>query len=136
MNAPVEGIDPGYDRVLGRVIRIVSACTGIDADRISENSDLRWALGIEGDDADELLARLSSEFGIDMRYYNSEDFFWPEGSADPLRGLLYLVRRWLGLARTRVPLTVGDLARIALQGVWPELRNLRAGATGSSLERG
>lgn len=136
MNAPVEGIDPAYDRVHGRVIQIVSACTGIAADRISENSDLRRDLGIEGDDANELLERICSEFAIDMTCYDPRDFFWPEGGADPVRGLLHLVRRQLGLARAKVPLSVGALTRIALQGVWPDLRNMRTFEASPRLEKG
>jgi hypothetical protein len=136
MNAPVESIDPAYDRVLGRVIQIVSAFTGIAADRISENSDLRRDLGIEGDDANELIERVCSEFVIDMACYDPGDFFWPEGGADPLRGLLHLARRGLGLARAKVPLSVGALARIALRGVWPELRNMRTFEASPRLEKG
>lgn len=77
-------------------------------------------MGIDDDDADELIETVRKTFGINMRHYRFTDFFDPEGSADPILLLTRFVRRRFRHAPPKAPLTVGHLAHIAHSGAWPQ----------------
>ena len=77
-----ERHDPGepvLDALAQRVVAVIAHQTGQRVERIELDSQLERDLGCTGDDAWELMGRMASEFGIDMRGFNFDRHFGNEG---------------------------------------------------------
>jgi acyl carrier protein len=96
-----------------RVISLVARKTGVKVSKISQQTDLVYDLGIDGDDAVELIDEFEHEFGVEMPNSEYDKHFGPEG-LNPL--CLFSLSWWRDKAK---PLTIADLVRAAESGVWP-----------------
>lgn len=75
-------------------------------------SRLLQDLGIDGDDAAELLEKIGDECGVDFTGFDFERHFWPESN---------IVNIFFGPARVRdakIPIKVVDLVNAAGSGRW------------------
>src|ERR1700749_4182579 len=72
--------------------------------QLSQSTDVFRDLGIDGDDARELLARFRSEFEVDMTTFDFGLHFGSEGFE-----LIKFVRSCLGGSITKAPITTGLL---------------------------
>lgn len=72
-------------------------------------------LGVDGDDAEELLLRLKQEFGVDLEGVQFERHFGPEG----FNPLALLMPSWWRWQRERIPIRIQDLVDAARTGKWP-----------------
>ncbi|AUB85536.1 DUF1493 family protein [Candidatus Thiodictyon syntrophicum] len=77
--------------------------------RFASDSDLKKDLGIDGDDAVELLERFSQAFDVDAGDFDCAEYFGPEAGFNPFSWLWRLTKTTQGLK----PFTVGDLVRAA-----------------------
>ena len=86
--------------------------TGISIDDISIKSDLLKDLGIDGDDAIELIVKFGEKFGVDIKKFNYQDYFGPEGAFFPL---FFLMPSWWKRKHMK-SLTVSDLIDAVKKG--------------------
>jgi hypothetical protein len=94
---------------------LVSRRVGLPVTRLSLQSRLLQDLGVDGDDAVELLLEVSNAFRIDMNNMQIEKYFRCEPT------LLDVFRRPLAKRREfegKAPVTVGDLIQMAKVGRW------------------
>ncbi len=100
-----------FDDFQRRVCTIVAEFTGVRPERITPDRLLcagRGSLGIDGADADDLLALLRDRFGTTFVGFSRDAYFGPEWSFD-LISCVY--RSVTGRDEPLRPLTVGELAR-------------------------
>jgi acyl carrier protein len=98
------------------ILSIVSRRSGIPAAKLSLEQRLLQDLGIDGDDASELLLDLSGQFGVDLTALNFEKHFRPEPN------LFSVLRSPLVKQKERadkIPVTIRDLIVAANTGKWP-----------------
>jgi acyl carrier protein len=67
------------DEIKKRVIDFLSDETAIRASKISLNSRLFHDLGIDGEDAMDLIAAFSKSFGVDVSNFQYSEYFGDEG---------------------------------------------------------
>ena len=91
------------ERIKANVLELIARHTGLELERIGPADRLLHDLGIDGDDAEDLLVDFSKKFEVDMDGFNFEDFFRGEGS--------YLK---VVFGSDVLPLTVDDLWQSAL----------------------
>ena len=94
--------------VLERVIDLVVDETGARRGKIREDSQLGEDLGIDGDDADDLMDRFFREFSVDRSGYNFLDHFGMEG---------FRLKDLISPPRT-IPVRISDLVRSVEAGRW------------------
>jgi len=98
--------DPG---TLEDVIRLVAAQTGTSPLSIGASTRLAEDLGVDRDDAYDLLTAFASRFHVDLTPFEFSRHFGPEAGWNPFS---YLCRGRLD------SVTVGQLASAAENGVW------------------
>jgi hypothetical protein len=106
-----------------RVQKFVAENAGTTVNRLEFSTTLRGDIGLEGDDAFEMMTAFAQQFNVDMRTYVHDKHFGPEGcGCFPLTLVLYWLRSealprtpWLG---EEVPITVGNLVEAARAGKW------------------
>lgn len=109
MDQPVsKGLDSGD--LSERVFHLIAEQTGIPVERVQLKSSLLNDLGVDGDDAVELLESLAVTFGIDFSNFRFRDYFGAEGF-DILSWFVDLV-----LGRRPKELLVADLVKAARVG--------------------
>jgi acyl carrier protein len=92
------------------IIKLIVDVTGINPDRISLESCLNHDLGIDGDDAAELLSEYAAAFGVDMSGFHFSKYF---------QGEPHLFNWWVpGPIAKLSPVTVRDLVEAARQKKW------------------
>jgi hypothetical protein len=97
-----------------RVVETIADQTRCHRSRLRLQTDL-WDIGVDGDDARDLLLRLSDEFEINLENMQFHRHFGPEGT-NLLAVLLPGWRRW---RRERIPVTIADLVEAARTQTWP-----------------
>lgn len=104
------------------IIQLVAHHTGVASNKISVRTRLGEDLGIDGDDATELLSDIASRFGVDFSRLRFDRHFGPEGSSFPP-----------AITKTRsYPLLVQDLVDAAKSGTFTYDYEHRSFATSSS----
>jgi uncharacterized protein DUF1493 len=98
-----------------RVVTVIARQTGCPQSRLQLQTDL-WDLGVDGDDAHDLLLRLGGEFQINLQKMQFCRHFGPETGFNPLAVFL---PRWWRWRRERIPVTVADLVEAARTRAWP-----------------
>ena len=86
--------------------------TGISVSDISIKSDLLKDLGIDGDDAVELIVKFGKKFDVDIQKFNYQDYFGLEGAFCPL---FLLMPSWWKRKHIK-SLTVSDLIDAVKKG--------------------
>lgn len=99
---------------LQEVIGLVAEQTGVAPSRISAATRLGEDLGVDGDDASDLLAAFASRFHVELAAFEFSRHFGPEAGWSPFHALYCL---FTCRGRTE-PVTVGQLAESAERGVW------------------
>jgi acyl carrier protein len=106
-----------------RVLQMIADQTSCRLSQLRPETDLFQDLGVDGDDALELLIRLRDEFAINMddvqfkRHFSSEPHLF-----NPWLSLsLLLPRRWRWppWRQERIPVVVADLIEAARTQNWP-----------------
>ena len=89
----------------------------VSTEQVTPRTRLLHDLGIDGDDAVEILTDFSKRFGVDLSSLPFQRHFGSELGA----GIRWLVRKVLGGNAIRlVPITLQDLIDAANQGRWLE----------------
>ncbi len=98
---------------LEKIIDFISDFCRISKDKLSASKSLLYDLGIDGDDAMDLLDAYSDKFCVDMSNFKFDEYFGSEGF-DFFKSLYELLfyRKKLRLKK----LTVGDLVEAAKRG--------------------
>ncbi|RNL68615.1 DUF1493 family protein [Sinomicrobium pectinilyticum] len=82
---------------------------------ITRDLELEEDLGITGDDADEILSIFAERFNVDIKEFNSKDYFLEEGV-----DLIGALKSWLLGSKIkkegRKRLTIGDLEEAVKKG--------------------
>jgi acyl carrier protein len=99
-----------------RVLELVSRRTRIPLSRLSVEDRLLQDLGVDSDDAADLLLELSHMFQIDMTTLETGRHFRPEPN---LFSVFRLPRTRREELAEKVPVTIADLIRAAETGKWP-----------------
>jgi hypothetical protein len=100
--------------VVKQVFDLVARKAGTTADLIGPNVRILHDLGIDGDDADDLLRELSERCQIDLTSFEFSRYFRSEPSLLSLFWFLPSQRK--ERLQNKVPLTVSDLIRAANTG--------------------
>ena len=99
MNVPPE--------LVARVIDLVHRSSGTRKAKIHIDSDLGRDLGIDGDDASDLLKAFAQEFQVDLSDFKFDTYFGPEAGGNPFVWLIrWLTESWPSFRG----LTIRDLA--------------------------
>jgi hypothetical protein len=89
--------------------------------RVRMDSTICGELGVDGDDAAELIEEFAKHFSVDLSGYDHKRYFGPEGF-NPFAMLWVLLLQLLGRTPEQAaglcPLTVGDLVAAAAAGRW------------------
>ena len=99
---------------LQEVINLVADQTGVSPSRITASTRIGEDLGVDGDDASDLLEAFASHFHVDLDRFEFSRHFGPEAGANPF---CYLYCFFTGRGRL-APVTVGQLAEAAERGAW------------------
>jgi acyl carrier protein len=99
-----------------RIVRLVAKMTGLQMKKLTMESRLLQDLGVDGDDADELINAYAEEFGVDMASFRFSTHFRSEPSL--LRLLSFLPSQKHERITTKVPITLRDLAEGATFRCW------------------
>jgi len=86
--------------------------------KVDLGMDLRQDLGIDGDDAEELLQRFCVAFEVDAQDFQFSEHFGPEAGFEPIT---WLLAKLLGWRRKLKPLTVRALVNAAERGRFEHL---------------
>lgn len=98
-----------------QVVKIIEYQSG--AKKIKPESRIAHDMGVDGDDADELINALQKQFDIDMTNFSFDKHFGPEGF-NPISFIYFLFNRnKLNL----IPITVMDLYIAAKTKKFPDL---------------
>lgn len=99
-----------------RIIDFVARQTAEPTHRLTLLVDLRKDLGVEGDEAEELMTQFAQEFDVDMRDFQFSKYFGPEA---PFSLIWYLYMKFFEPRLLKfTPLTVADLVQSARQKRW------------------
>ena len=99
---------------LQELIVLVAEQTGVSPSRITATTRIGEDLGVDGDDASDLLTAFASRFHVDLAGFQFARHFCPEAGWSLFYALYYL---FTGRGRGE-PVTVGQLADAAERGVW------------------
>jgi hypothetical protein len=83
--------------------------------QLRPETDLFQDLGVDGDDAVDLLRRLREEFDANLDALQFDRHFGPDGF-NPLALVIPSWRRW---KRERIPVTIADIVEAAQTKHWP-----------------
>ncbi|WP_324282069.1 DUF1493 family protein [Cyanobacterium aponinum UTEX 3221] len=100
-----------------KVKEIVSQVTGYDVSELSLKNDLYLDLGVDGDDAVELLEQFSQEFQIDMSDFKFEKYFGCEAGFTPFT---FITTIFFSSTNKFKSLTIEKLINIAQQQKWSD----------------
>jgi hypothetical protein len=98
-----------------RVMAAVADQTCCPLSQLSPQTDLFRDLGVDGEDASDLLLRLGKEFEIDLENVRFDRHFGAEG----FNPLALLLPGWWRWRRERIPVTIADLIEAARTRTWP-----------------
>lgn len=107
--------------VQAQVVRFLAEITGTEPEAIMPDTLVNQELGVDGDDAMELLSAYAREFSVDISQLDYHAYFGPEQGAT-FGTLLIWLTQMLGLRplySTR-PLPVAYLVQAACTGVWQD----------------
>lgn len=94
------------------VQEFVATHPGVPISRVHGNTRLFHDLGVDGDDAVDLLTDFADRFNVDVAQFPFDEYFGPEAS-----GPLWILVAWAaGWSTTKTPLTIGDLIRAVKVG--------------------
>ncbi len=96
--------------ILQQVIQLVSNQTGVETSRLTAETRLGEDLGVDGDDAADLLAKFADRFQVDLTGFEFDRHFGPEAGWSPCRVFTD--------GEDMTPVTIGDLAAAAERGAW------------------
>lgn len=99
-----------------RVRQLIFEHTCYPLEKLRDETDLLWDVGVDGQDAWELLAAFCDEFGVDGNSIVVDRHFGPEVGFNPLALLL---PSWWAWQLNRIPVTVGTLVEAATTNRWP-----------------
>lgn len=94
----------------------VAEITGVKQERLTEATRLGHDLGVDGEDAAELIQAFVQRFQVDMSEFNFDSHFGPEAGFNPITYLIGRVFRRHEIET--VPVTIADLAEAATTGKW------------------
>jgi hypothetical protein len=107
-----------------RIIEFIGEQSGVNTSRIDLGTTLFGDLGIDGDDASDLMKCFGEKFKVDMSSYKHELHFGPEASFCPQFLVQLLLVRWFLSEQRKVgtiiPITVRHLLEAAQSGKWIE----------------
>ncbi|MFZ6780163.1 DUF1493 family protein [Undibacterium sp. Ji83W] len=100
--------------IADEVRRCIADFVGMPLDRVKANASLFHDLGVDGDDAHELMQEFASRFQIDLSHFVFSDYFGPEHASNPLA----LVKGMLGLGQPAIDkrLETRDLVQAVIAG--------------------
>jgi acyl carrier protein len=64
--------------ILARILAFVAEETATSPERISLETSLQKDIGVDGDDAEELMEKFSETFQVDMKEFQIDKYFYPE----------------------------------------------------------
>jgi hypothetical protein len=99
-----------------RVMQMIADQTGGRRSGLRLDTDLARDLGLDGDDARELLLRFSGDFEVSLVNLQFHRHFGSEAGFNPLALLRPSWWRWQS---ERVPITIADLVEAARTRTWP-----------------
>jgi len=104
-----------------QVTAFVAELVGIDRHRLHLRSTIFGDLGVDGEDAAELMEEFARSFHVDLSGYDHWRYFGPEGF-NPVATLWVGLRQLAGLSSEEAagldPLTIRDLVAAARAGHW------------------
>ena len=93
---------------------------GVRLQNLESGTSLLHDLGVDGDDAAELVEEFSRRFEVDMSGYRHDQHFGSEAGCNPFSFLFALTfRRDVFL---KIPITIDDLVAVALAKKWEQPR--------------
>jgi len=95
------------------VLDLICRCTGAPRRKIVLDAALGDALGIDGDDAADLLNAFAAAFKVDLSAFDFEAYFGREAGFNPF---VWLYGKVTGTLPTYKPLTVRALVIAAIEG--------------------
>lgn len=111
-----------------RIIDFLEQALGVDRCALHGGTRLGQDLGVDGDDAEELMQAFAAQFNVDLDGFNFGRHFGSEAPTNPLVLLGLLLRgifSKLPFPQTKqptslMPITINDLVRAAEAGRWIE----------------
>ena len=100
--------------VFNKITKLVSNEVGVRESKLTRTTRLYEDLKIDGDDAFELLKSFEQEFQVDMKNFDFNSYFAPEG-IDLLGVLGNLFKK---KTSSKDSLNLGDLEKAALRKYW------------------
>ena len=103
------------DELKERVFMMVATQTGHRRAELSLQTNVFRDLGVDGDDAEDLLIGFSKEFDVDLKRLQFSRHFGPEAPFNPIA---LLMPRWWRWQRERIPVRMQDLVDAAASREW------------------
>jgi len=114
-------VNSGKDPYVEKVESLIKEFAGNDIS-IGEHTSIQYDLGIEGDDAGDLMEEYSRRFSVNLDGFIFEKYFDYEGGFNPVVYLSSLLKREKNKTR-KVSLTVAMLVDGCKRGRWNDSEN-------------
>jgi hypothetical protein len=101
-------VESSPNLVAEAVLNLVAECTGCSRGQLSLDTALNQELGVDGDDAAELLEAFARKFGVDLSRFPYDRYFGNETT------MLSVFE----IGSSTAPLTIRDLVQMADQRTW------------------
>ena len=102
------------DDLYKRVVELISRVTSVHREKINAETRVRQDLGVDGDDAAELMRKFSEVFSVDLAEFKFNRHFGPDAGFNPIIWLFYKASGRLNL----IDIRVRDLVFAASVGKW------------------
>jgi acyl carrier protein len=101
-------MEPTPASIAESVLSLVADYTGCRREQLNLDTALNQDLGVDGDDACELLDAFAKKFGVDLSRFHYDRYFGSEAGGLPV----------LGFGSSCAPLTIRDLVQMVDQRTW------------------
>lgn len=100
---------------LRKILLFLSTQRGVPVTSLNANLRLFHDMGLDGDDAIELLHLYSKEFNVGLSHFHFSHYFGEEGALSPLR-LVFRLFNTGNATEKKMPLTIRDLVNAVAIG--------------------
>jgi hypothetical protein len=107
--------DDGNSKLTDQVMEMIADRTQCNRSKLRPEADLFLDLGVDGDDAEDLLHRFREGLGVNLEALQFGRHFGPEA----FNPLVFLLPGWWRSKRQRIPVTIADLVEAARTQTWP-----------------
>jgi len=107
-------------KILDRIISIASKYSGRSPEKLNADSSINFDLQIDGDDIEEMIAEIDSEFKLNFEGFDYSQYFNSESNINSFAFFLNIFRSKRKSSNYNYDFKLRDFVRWILNGYWEE----------------